>query len=953
MLKAFSFSGSQFRVALIRILILTIVVSFVAAVQIKIKQAKAFDLSAIPPCFDIHGQGKGIPFNGVNNSGIVNFEKVGLNPQDLYEACAVDPDGVSDFQVQGWAWDDNLGWISFYCPAGAGAKNETIGCSGSYTGGYGVTINRVTGKFQGYAWSDNAGWISFGCNGGVNVNGVTHLPTACGGVNYNVMVEVTDPQCQGYVYHGDLTLAGHACPSHSDASGGYDLTTAWSDNVGWFDLDGMIIPWYSLTDQIADPQVTLYKTGTLLDPSQLDKRNAPFANNTDSYTLKATIKDKSGKVVDSSEGRYIVKVTPDWQDSVKLDQTQPATTLTINNSLCSDSHGAVNKPCGDLANTPGTGDYSGTILSKAPTSNMNGLDKDNNGTVDFSYENFILPQTMALPSNKVQDNTLILNDVKISVYDNVAKACVYGLDLVTCSGKSNPPTYSGAGDHSLKFVPKTEVTSLTDPSGNDKFINISSGSPFLFPMTISGPDNVTFNSGIDGVDPSSSNYYFQFDSNCDGILTLTFPPGDVYNDFLATSCSTFSAGIGVKKDAKGNPLTIPSSIAGLYMYSVVNDVSNGVKYFSNKLPQVTGTLAVTPVVILRGNVYSTGATALTTNIQQVVHSLGDVSTNILRDAVFRNVSNIIAGATTPAGDAILNSDSNGGFDYASQGSAITPLLFDSSSIPEPQVYYATGKVHIGGPGCTAVTWSGERTIIVIGGSVYIDCNLYIGGALTSPKPKLGIIALKDLSATADQQKLQGNVYINDSVSNIQANIFADGTLFSYDPGEGVNLTFGQPTTGEPNFIDILDQQKKLQTYQLYIEGSVASQNTVGGSATSTLVAPQGVLGNGKPAASLLEARLYDLNYLRYYVGVLQRDAVTGEVICSLDYSTHIVKGDGTPWSHFDVSPGCLYPPSDGFSAQGLDQNLDLGSTYIYYDPPTPILPGFNAQVGGEVKQLVQ
>lgn len=51
--------------------------------------------------------------------------------------------------VWGWAWSENIGWISFNNTSGGGAVN------------YGVHIDPDTGLFSGYAWSENIGWISF------------------------------------------------------------------------------------------------------------------------------------------------------------------------------------------------------------------------------------------------------------------------------------------------------------------------------------------------------------------------------------------------------------------------------------------------------------------------------------------------------------------------------------------------------------------------------------------------------------------------------------------------------------------------------------------------------------------------------------------------------------------------------------------------------------------------
>ncbi|MBT3282864.1 hypothetical protein HON59_01750 [bacterium] len=56
----------------------------------------------------------------------------------------------SSQNVSGYAWSDNIGWISFNC-------TDTSSCG---TSDYGVNI-ATNGAMSGYAWSDNIGWISF------------------------------------------------------------------------------------------------------------------------------------------------------------------------------------------------------------------------------------------------------------------------------------------------------------------------------------------------------------------------------------------------------------------------------------------------------------------------------------------------------------------------------------------------------------------------------------------------------------------------------------------------------------------------------------------------------------------------------------------------------------------------------------------------------------------------
>lgn len=86
--------------------------------------------------------------------------------------------GVSNFKVSnngtgllsGYGWNDNIGWISFWC------GNEGVGnCAAS---DYRVTVDG-NGDFFGWAWSEVAGWISFNC---------AELPPAggCGSSNYKL-----------------------------------------------------------------------------------------------------------------------------------------------------------------------------------------------------------------------------------------------------------------------------------------------------------------------------------------------------------------------------------------------------------------------------------------------------------------------------------------------------------------------------------------------------------------------------------------------------------------------------------------------------------------------------------------------------------------------------------------------------------------------------------------------
>jgi hypothetical protein len=55
----------------------------------------------------------------------------------------------------GYAWGENIGWISFSC----------VNTSSCETVDYGVYIDPATGMFAGEAWGENIGWITFDYTG--------------------------------------------------------------------------------------------------------------------------------------------------------------------------------------------------------------------------------------------------------------------------------------------------------------------------------------------------------------------------------------------------------------------------------------------------------------------------------------------------------------------------------------------------------------------------------------------------------------------------------------------------------------------------------------------------------------------------------------------------------------------------------------------------------------------
>lgn len=67
---------------------------------------------------------------------------------------------VDDFDLTGWIWGENVGWVSLSCL-------NTGSCG---VASYGVT-NDACGNLSGYAWAENVGWINFApATAGVSVD---------------------------------------------------------------------------------------------------------------------------------------------------------------------------------------------------------------------------------------------------------------------------------------------------------------------------------------------------------------------------------------------------------------------------------------------------------------------------------------------------------------------------------------------------------------------------------------------------------------------------------------------------------------------------------------------------------------------------------------------------------------------------------------------------------------
>ena len=180
----------------------------------------------------------------------------------------------------------------------------------------------------------------------------------------------------------------------------------------------------------------------------------------------------------------------------------------------------------------------------------------------------------------------------------------------------------------------------------------------------------------------------------------------------------------------------------------------------------------------------------------------------------------------------------------------------------------------------------NQTVVSKGCNIFIDSNLMAPAGGTG---RLGIIALQDLTIPGDQKG--GNIYVCGNVTDIEANLVADGALLSYgnaidakapckktsdDKSDLLDSAKGYPNFGYGNFQEAISKIATIREFlrnQLTIWGSLISNNTYGSSVSKDVT--EFVLGDGSKGTQD-EARLFDLNYLRYAKTEPMSGATEGE-----------------------------------------------------------------------------
>lgn len=157
------------------------------------------------------------------------------------------------------------------------------------------------------------------------------------------------------------------------------------------------------------------------------------------------------------------------------------------------------------------------------------------------------------------------------------------------------------------------------------------------------------------------------------------------------------------------------------------------------------------------------------------------------------------------------------------------IFFINQSATDKSVKYSDIKLDY--------TNSTLSSVIIVGGDMLIDEDI-----LNSTSNAKWVILLKNAAG------IGGNVFIKDSVKNIQSSIFSEGTIYSGT--DKLNL-----------YNDSGEEVTILPPNQLYVLGSLISQNTIGWATQSGAATCPFTESN----CSYQNAVKYDFNYFRAYV----------------------------------------------------------------------------------------
>lgn len=220
----------------------------------------------------------------------------------------------------------------------------------------------------------------------------------------------------------------------------------------------------------------------------------------------------------------------------------------------------------------------------------------------------------------------------------------------------------------------------------------------------------------------------------------------------------------------------------------------------------------------------------------ISQSFGDIARNEAKLTINKNVQPLVGDsqALAKACNADLTLTQTSSFNTPS-------CLFLNKKV----IFVNGNDVYLDGGGSSITLPTGIKTILIKGGNLHIRSNL----VYSSRQDSFGVVVLKDAAGNG------GNIYIYPSVTNVVGAYYAEGSVISVNDSGREEEDNSNTCDGSAGFCD---RSFELRN-QLYLKGSFATKNTVGGSDKNPLECPSGIT-----CTSRAIARYYDLTYLRTY-----------------------------------------------------------------------------------------
>jgi hypothetical protein len=402
-----------------------------------------------------------------------------------------------------------------------------------------------------------------------------------------------------------------------------------------------------------------------------------------------------------------------------------------------------------------------------------------------------------------------------------------------------------------------------------------------------------------------------------------------------------------------------------------------VRYYSTFLPQ--GAQQPSDTLVPAEDEYKveaqfTGSVAVDrTGEDSTVDNFGTATLSSLtvRNELFRRFSELTKGIKPKGGDYTNNLVGMGEDEYGNPVLTASDTLYQ---LLDKRLFYAIGDTRI--YNIEPEDDYEEKTLVVVGGDVFIDVNL-------NGDVALGIVVFrKDIDG--DGILDGGNIYIHPDVTDLKIHAYADGSVLRYDGylEYPYHLTEDGYTGAQNELMDWdsnealaliddscrdkgTDPRRCVLTNQLYIAGSVMSQNTVGGSDDADdqidLFLPQDI----DPHGNFHLAREYDLKHLSHFVLCWRAVGDDGAPLdTDLDSDTSPYEEDGS--ADLDDMDNCyrtetrngeeveIYKRSENLLGSSNQDNVDIYSAsnqpvhFDYFPSPNtlPVLgevvsPGFS------------